>query len=1157
MKHTDIALDPSIKKSKVYNLELNTYLEQVQEKADKISDKFVAMFFVLGLCLMPVYETWAFTIANSVIIAGLYGMARLVIQNKFRARMIISLVYAIFMLQFIGQMHGMAEIHFFFFINIALLIIYQDWRIMIPYTVFAIGHHSVLAVLQANAANIDVLQGVNLGNYFIGFQGRTIEGATVDYITTFQLMFHFGLAAMMAFICGWWAVIFRNNSINLMEKQFEAQAQNEELRSSEEELRQNTEELQSTNDQMYVIQREIEEKQKLLNKAEKLVNLASYEIDLATQKLTHSDNLPTIYGENKLDDMQKVIEIAHPEDTHKVVDTISQSAAGKIEDYDISYRSKGNNFDDYKYYRAVGELVRDGMNNPEKLVGTVQDITDEVKQKQKIEEAYQKVQSSEEELQQNYEELQAIQEQLLLIQYLIDNSQDAIQASKADGQFVYMNKVAGERFGIRSEECSNYYVHQVEAVFNNQEDWKAHVEEVKQIGGITIESQVTNEVTKETFPVEVGVRYVDINGEGYMMASSRNITERKKAEQELQTSEEELRQNYEELQTTQELVNNAFSEIDAQLTAISTTLGYVEMNTDRKVERVNQLFADWTGYSIDELQGAKHIDFVPNTEEDKQKYEQLWEKLNAGETVSEVFKRKAKDGTEVWLYGAYCPVKDKEGKVVKIIKVASNYNAHKEFEEQIKSTNDRLQNLIENVGDLVFLLDTDLVFKQYYASSDKDLVLKPESFLHRKITEVGFPNKPLKNIVAALQKAILNKEKATAEYKLELPHGNEWFSLIASPILNGQTEVEDILCVTRNITYIKETEIAVQEQNEMLSQQKENIETAFNELKTTQDQLIQSEKMASLGQLVANIAHEINTPLGAIRSSALSIDEILENTLPTLPPIMKSLDDATLDSFNRFVQQSSQKTDMLSSREKRRIKYNLIGELEAENVDKAEEYADWIVDMNMHEEKELYFSFLKTQNSREILHTAYQLSTVVRSNRTVKTATDRAAKIVFALKNYARQDQTGEKSTVNINESLETTLTLYHNQIKHGVDVTRDFGGIPEFMGYPDELVQVWTNIIHNALQAMKHKGRLFLQTSTNDDKVLVSIQDTGGGIPKEVQDKIFDAFFTTKSAGEGSGLGLDITKKIIEKHDGKIWFDSLDGVGTTFFIELPIKNEN
>ncbi len=1008
-------LEIKAKKPIVYKLELETYLANVQEKADKISDKFIIIFFALGICLAPIYDTWTFTLANSVIIAALYAIARFVLTNKFYARMIISLVYAIFMLQFIGQMHGMAEAHFFFFTNIVLLIIYQDWRIMIPYTVFAIGHHSVLAILQANP-DVFHLENANLPNYFIGYSGRTLEGATVDYITTFQLFFHFGLASMIAFVCGWWANILRNNSIELMEKQLETQAQNEELSSSEEELRQNSEQLQNTNDQLYVIQREIEEKQRLLNKAEKIANLASYEIDLVTQKLTHSNNLPLIYGEdsNKIESMARITDMLHIEDVNKYNEVMREVAEGKAQTYDVSYRAKGKNFDEYRYYRAVGEVVKDAMNNPEKLVGTVQDVTTEVKQKQEVEKAYQKIQASEEELQQNYEELQIIQEQLLLVQSLIDNSQDAIQASRADGKFVYINKVAAERLGISSKECANYFVSDIEAIFKEKGSWEAHVEEVKQLGGITIEGENTHRTTGETFPVEVGVSYVEINGEGYIMASSRDITERKKAE------EERLK-----------------------------------------------------------------------------------------------------------------------------------------IEHKIKLNNNKLQNLIENVGDLVFLLDAnEFVFKEYYASSDKDLAFEPSSFLQKRITDINFTETPLQIIVKALEKAKQTKEKSTAEYQLDLPSGTEWFSLIVSPILNEQKEVEEILCVTRNITYIKRTEIAVQQQNQLLSQQKENIESAFNELQTTQNQLIQSEKMASLGQLIANIAHEINTPLGAIRSSAVSIEEILNIILPSLPSFSKKLDNHIIYGFNDFVELSIKKTDSLSSREKRTIKYDLIDELNELKIHNPEDYADWIVDMNMHDEKTLFMPLLNDKNAKEIFQIAYQLSSVIRSNQTIKAATDRAAKIVFALKNYVHQDQTDEKIAVNINESIEITLTLYHNQIKHAIDVTRDFGDIPEFMGYPDELVQVWTNIIHNALQAMKNKGRLFIQTSVENNNVLVCIQDTGGGIPKEVQDRVFDAFFTTKSAGQGSGLGLDITKKIIEKHNGKIWFDSLGGKGTTFFIELPLTDK-
>ncbi len=341
-----------------------------------------------------------------------------------------------------------------------------------------------------------------------------------------------------------------------------------------------------------------------------------------------------------------------------------------------------------------------------------------------------------------------------------------------------------------------------------------------------------------------------------------------------------------------------------------------------------------------------------------------------------------------------------------------------------------------------------------------------------------------------------------------------------------------------------------------LAEQNTELEKTVRTLVETQDQLIQSEKMASLGQLVASIAHEINTPLGAIRSSADSIEGILMKILPTLSHFLKKLDDTTFINFNEFIVQSSQKSDILSSREKRVIRHKLVNELE--NIELIESlnleyYLDLIVDMNMYDENQLYLPLLQGENVQEVFYTAYQISSILRSNQTVKTATNRAAKIVFALKNFAHQDQTGEKSTVNINESIETTLTIYHNQIKQGVEVIRKFEEISPFLGYPDELMQVWTNLIHNAIQAMKGKGKLIISTKKQENKVVVSIQDTGKGIPKEIQDKIFDAFFTTKPMGEGSGLGLDITKKNIEKHNGKIWFETQEGIGTTFFIQIPI----
>jgi signal transduction histidine kinase len=149
-------------------------------------------------------------------------------------------------------------------------------------------------------------------------------------------------------------------------------------------------------------------------------------------------------------------------------------------------------------------------------------------------------------------------------------------------------------------------------------------------------------------------------------------------------------------------------------------------------------------------------------------------------------------------------------------------------------------------------------------------------------------------------------------------------------------------------------------------------------------------------------------------------------------------------------------------------------------------------------------------------------------------------------------DQTGEMVKTNIIDGIETVLTLYHNQLKQGVEVIRKFNEIPQIMCFADELNQVWTNILHNALQAMHHKGILHIGVKQLDGFIVTSITDSGSGIPPEIKEKIFQPFFTTKPAGEGSGLGLDIVKRIIDKHKGKIEVESVPGK-TTFSIYLPV----
>ncbi|MEG4057438.1 MULTISPECIES: response regulator [unclassified Microcoleus] len=350
-----------------------------------------------------------------------------------------------------------------------------------------------------------------------------------------------------------------------------------------------------------------------------------------------------------------------------------------------------------------------------------------------------------------------------------------------------------------------------------------------------------------------------------------------------------------------------------------------------------------------------------------------------------------------------------------------------------------------------------------------------------------------------------------------------------------------------------ETHLAMCQLRKKLQQKNNELTVTLDKLQATQNQLVQSEKMAALGQLIAGIAHEINTPLGAIRSSIGNITSFLDNNLESLPVFFKQLSAERQQDFLRLMYIYSQQNYSLSTREKRVLKKGVKQQLESEGIDNSDSLASILVNIGLQGNLQEFLSLLKDPDSENIIKTAYDFASIHRSARTISTATDRAAKVVFALKNYARYDVNGEKIQVNITDGIETVLTLYQNQIKPGVEVIRNYQDkLPVVLCYPDELNQVWTNLIHNALQAMDNQGTLTIDAIQQDTSVLVKIIDSGKGIQPEIIQKIFEPFFTTKPAGEGSRLGLDIVKKIIEKHQGQIDVESMPGK-TAFTVSLPI----
>ncbi|SEH07477.1 sensor histidine kinase [Candidatus Venteria ishoeyi] len=345
--------------------------------------------------------------------------------------------------------------------------------------------------------------------------------------------------------------------------------------------------------------------------------------------------------------------------------------------------------------------------------------------------------------------------------------------------------------------------------------------------------------------------------------------------------------------------------------------------------------------------------------------------------------------------------------------------------------------------------------------------------------------------------------------------------------------------------------VQLEEAREEACASNRELRTVLNTLKLAQDELVQSEKMVILGQLIAGVAHEINTPLAAIRSAIEHIHSFIHKDFIRLPSFFRALSQPQKNDFMILLKQLNNTQKHLSSREKRQKKHQLQQVLQEKNIVQPEKLAKQLLSLGITQYQENLVSILQGIENQEILSWIIQLKTIQKSTTTIHMAAERANKVIFALKTFARHDTNGEKQTCNIIEGIENVLTLYDHQLKSTVEVKRHYQTIPRFMAYPDELNQVWTNLLHNALQAMEFNGILKITVQALKTGIEVCFEDNGCGIPEDVYPHIFEPFFSTKPKGEGTGLGLDIAQKIINKHNGEIHVESQPGK-TVFQVVLP-----
>jgi len=322
---------------------------------------------------------------------------------------------------------------------------------------------------------------------------------------------------------------------------------------------------------------------------------------------------------------------------------------------------------------------------------------------------------------------------------------------------------------------------------------------------------------------------------------------------------------------------------------------------------------------------------------------------------------------------------------------------------------------------------------------------------------------------------------------------------------------------------------------------------ALADLRETQAQLVLSERMAGLGLLVAGVAHEINSPTAAIRGSidglATALSRVARSSTELVRRGSVAEIDVLLDELGPQLAERSMPTGLTARKLARELATIVDADLAAELSDlgATKQDVERIVEM-LGAERALAPAVVAALSDQVYLH---------RTASTVRHAVAQIQRIVGALKSYSHLDQQATRTEADLHEGLETTLTLLHHSLRDIV-VERRYGVLPRVPVFVDELNQVWTNLISNAQQALAGKGTIAIETLVDGGAAVVRVIDDGPGVPKEVQPRIFEPFYTTKKKGEGTGLGLGIARQIVAKHGGELRCESQPG-HTVFEVRLPI----
>jgi PAS domain S-box-containing protein len=529
----------------------------------------------------------------------------------------------------------------------------------------------------------------------------------------------------------------------------------------------------------------------------------------------------------------------------------------------------------------------------------------------------------------------------------------------------------------------------------------------------------------------------------------------------------------------------------------------VVIDNNQTITLVNKKTCEILGYAKEEILGKNWFDnFLPEDIRDKTKA--VFKNLLNGaiqdneNAVNEVMTKYGKRRLISW-HNAL--IQDMDGNITEILSSGEDITARKEAEIALKRSEENYRSIFENTKFGVFRSSMEGQYLSVNPAMAKMFgYLSPEDMIESiaDIAQQSYVNPAdRERFVKLFESEVYAFE--TQRYRKDKTRF--WVSTNTRPI---KDETGKILCyegIMEDITERKTAEDRIEANRVSLQQKNIELEKAYAELKSAQSQILQQEKMASIGQLAAGIAHEINNPVGFIMSNLNSLQKYTER-------------------LAQFVDLQSQALEAVS------VNDSNVGALLKNICDK-----------------------------RQTLKIDYIIGDLGNIIKESLEGAERVKRIVQDLKSFSRIDD-AEYKMDDLNGGLESTINIVWNELKYKATVKKEYGDIPRTKCNLGQINQVFMNLLVNAAQSIKEKGDILVKTAGDNGMIHVTIADTGCGIEPDSLNRIFEPFYTTKEIGKGTGLGLSIAYDIIKKHNGNIAVTSEVGKGTSFTISIPIVDE-